>query len=94
MSLPAADELFRTTGGSAVQPSSPANQNHANGEEPPARSAPSTTRVPAPAGEQDSTGAADDAADGSAGDGDAPAPGDDGGGREHSAAGEGGEPAA
>ncbi|MCT2588966.1 hypothetical protein LHJ74_03280 [Streptomyces sp. N2-109] len=38
MSLPAADELFRTTGGSAVQPSAPQQQ----GGEP---------RVPAPAGE-------------------------------------------
>lgn len=38
VSLPAADELFRTTGGSAVQPSAPQQQ----GAEP---------RVPAPAGE-------------------------------------------
>ncbi|MEV6314817.1 hypothetical protein [Streptomyces sp. NPDC051776] len=46
MSLPGADELFRTTGGTALQPSSP--RQHANGE------APSTApRVPAPAGEQD-----------------------------------------
>ncbi|AXK35528.1 hypothetical protein DVA86_25630 [Streptomyces armeniacus] len=40
MSLPAADELFRTTGGSAVQPSAP---QQPNGE----------PRVPAPAGEPD-----------------------------------------
>ncbi|MGP3953994.1 hypothetical protein [Streptomyces sp. 7N604] len=46
MSLPGADELFRTTGGTALQPSSP--RQHANGETP--GSAP---RVPAPAGEQD-----------------------------------------
>ncbi|MCF6522459.1 hypothetical protein [Streptomyces sp. JJ36] len=41
MSLPAADELFRTTGGSAVQPSAPPQ---ADGEE-------REARVPAPAGE-------------------------------------------
>ncbi|MFH8572211.1 hypothetical protein [Streptomyces sp. NPDC017993] len=45
MSLPGADELFRTTGGMGLQPSSPrrtANGSAANGEMP---------RVPAPAGE-------------------------------------------
>ncbi|MER5771672.1 hypothetical protein [Streptomyces sp. NPDC001985] len=42
MSLPGADELFRTTGGMALQPSSPRRQ--ANGE---------PARVPAPAGEGD-----------------------------------------
>ncbi|WP_431045134.1 hypothetical protein ACQUSR_26580 [Streptomyces sp. P1-3] len=41
VSLPGADELFRTTGGMALQPSSPRRQ--ANGE----------PRVPAPAGESD-----------------------------------------
>nr|WP_142218157.1 hypothetical protein [Streptomyces sp. SLBN-118] len=41
MSLPGADELFRTTGGMALQSSSPRRQ--ANGE----------ARVPAPAGESD-----------------------------------------
>ncbi|MGW4206052.1 hypothetical protein [Streptomyces sp. NPDC004726] len=41
MSLPGADELFRTTGGMALQPSTPRRQ--ANGE----------PRVPAPAGESD-----------------------------------------
>ncbi|MGV9314878.1 hypothetical protein ACWDR0_22225 [Streptomyces sp. NPDC003691] len=41
MSLPGADELFRTTGGTALQPSSP--RRAANGE----------PRVPAPAGESD-----------------------------------------
>ncbi|MFI9588002.1 hypothetical protein ACIHCQ_40855 [Streptomyces sp. NPDC052236] len=44
MSLPGADELFRTTGGMALQASSPASQRRkANGE----------ARVPAPAGESD-----------------------------------------
>ncbi|WKX69614.1 hypothetical protein [Streptomyces sp. XD-27] len=43
VSLPGADELFRTTGGMALQPSSPRRQ--ANGE----------PRVPAPAGESDTT---------------------------------------
>ncbi|MFG2891790.1 hypothetical protein [Streptomyces sp. NPDC048248] len=45
VSLPGADELFRTTGGMGLQPSSPrrtANGSPANGEAP---------RVPAPAGE-------------------------------------------
>lgn len=49
VSLPAADELFRTTGGSAVQPSAPQQQGpgqsgQVNGEAP---------KVPAPAGEAD-----------------------------------------
>ncbi|WP_405605474.1 hypothetical protein OG741_09225 [Streptomyces sp. NBC_01410] len=44
MSLPGADELFRTTGGMALQSSSPRRQ--ANGE----------PRVPAPAGESDPVG--------------------------------------
>ncbi|MFI2349792.1 hypothetical protein ACH492_22600 [Streptomyces sp. NPDC019443] len=44
VSLPGADELFRTTGGMALQASSPASQRRkANGE----------PRVPAPAGESD-----------------------------------------
>ncbi|UGY90608.1 hypothetical protein [Streptomyces gobiensis] len=46
MSLPAADELFRTTGGSAVQSSSP--QQQANGE---VSGGASGARVPAPTGE-------------------------------------------
>ncbi|MFD5035073.1 hypothetical protein ACFWM0_32345 [Streptomyces sp. NPDC058405] len=47
MSLPGADELFRTTGGMALQSSSPASQRrNANGE----------PRVPAPAGESDPAG--------------------------------------
>ncbi|GAA0474861.1 hypothetical protein GCM10010361_44060 [Streptomyces olivaceiscleroticus] len=49
MSLPGADELFRTTGGTALQSSSPrrpANGTPANGEAP---------RVPAPGGEADPT---------------------------------------
>nr|WTB36052.1 hypothetical protein OG781_12750 [Streptomyces sp. NBC_00830] len=45
MSLPGADELFRTTGGMGLQSSSPADRRRkANGE----------ARVPAPAGESDS----------------------------------------
>lgn len=47
VSLPGADELFRTTGGMALQASSPAAQRRkANGE----------PRVPAPAGESDPVG--------------------------------------
>lgn len=56
VSLPGADELFRTTGGMALQSSSPRRQ--ANGE----------ARVPAPAGESDETAAA--AAHGSGAEGD------------------------
>ncbi|MEV0113795.1 hypothetical protein AB0H77_11200 [Streptomyces sp. NPDC050844] len=47
VSLPGADELFRTTGGMALQSSSPRRQT--NGE----------PRVPAPAGESDETAAGD-----------------------------------
>lgn len=50
VSLPGADELFRTTGGMALQSSSP--RRPANGE----------ARVPGPAGESDETAATDDAA--------------------------------
>ncbi|MBW5423091.1 hypothetical protein GKQ77_16215 [Streptomyces sp. BG9H] len=59
MSLPGADELFRTTGGMALQSSSP--RRPANGE----------ARVPAPAGESDETAAAaeDAAARGEGGEG-------------------------
>ncbi|MFI5755955.1 hypothetical protein [Streptomyces sp. NPDC051569] len=47
MSLPGADELFRTTGGMALQSSSPADRRrNANGE----------PRVPAPAGESGAAG--------------------------------------
>lgn len=49
VSLPGADELFRTTGGMALQASTPRRQ--ANGE----------ARVPAPAGESDAVAAAEDA---------------------------------
>ncbi|MFH9085522.1 hypothetical protein C3492_15070 [Streptomyces sp. Ru62] len=49
VSLPGADELFRTTGGMALQPSTP--RRAANGE----------ARVPAPAGESDEAAAAEDA---------------------------------
>ncbi|MGP4003393.1 hypothetical protein [Streptomyces sp. 8N706] len=49
VSLPGADELFRTTGGMALQASSPGSpRQHANGETPGA-----APRVPAPAGESD-----------------------------------------
>ncbi|MFI0152042.1 hypothetical protein [Streptomyces lydicus] len=51
MSLPGADELFRTTGGVGLQPSSP--RRTANGEAP---------RVPAPAGEADPGAEAPEAA--------------------------------
>ncbi len=47
VSLPGADELFRTTGGMALQPSSP--RQHSHGE------SSGTPRVPAPAGEPDPT---------------------------------------
>ncbi|WP_344608475.1 hypothetical protein [Streptomyces glaucus] len=49
VSLPGADELFRTTGGMALQPSTPRRQ--ANGD----------ARVPAPAGEGDAAAALEDA---------------------------------
>ncbi|MFR0356483.1 hypothetical protein [Streptomyces sediminimaris] len=70
MSLPGADELFRTTGGMALQPSSPRRQ--ANGE----------ARVPAPAGESDAAAATttEDAPQS------VPAQGGDGEGAEHVAA--------
>ncbi|MEU7280506.1 hypothetical protein AB0A69_17230 [Streptomyces sp. NPDC045431] len=48
MSLPGADELFRTTGGMALQASTPRRQASAANGEP---------RVPAPAGESDPTAA-------------------------------------
>ncbi len=55
VSLPGADELFRTTGGGmGLQPSSPAERRRkANGE----------PRVPAPAGESDPSGQAPSSAD-------------------------------
>ncbi|MFI6351496.1 hypothetical protein ACIBJF_02280 [Streptomyces sp. NPDC050743] len=49
VSLPGADELFRTTGGTALQPSTP--RRAAGGE----------ARVPAPAGESDDAAAGEDA---------------------------------
>ncbi|MEI5521430.1 hypothetical protein WB401_42905 [Streptomyces brasiliscabiei] len=49
VSLPGADELFRTTGGMALQPSTP--RRGANGE----------VRVPAPAGDGDGAAVAEDA---------------------------------
>ncbi|MFF4358266.1 hypothetical protein [Streptomyces sp. NPDC001604] len=70
VSLPGADELFRTTGGMALQPSTP--RRGANGE----------ARVPAPAGESDPAAAAspEDAPQS------VPAQGGDGDGPEHVAA--------
>ncbi|MEU4043545.1 hypothetical protein [Streptomyces antibioticus] len=72
VSLPGADELFRTTGGTALQPSAPRRQ--ANGE----------ARVPAPAGESDGTAAA--AASGEDAPQSVPAQAGDGEGAEHVAA--------
>ncbi|MET9971724.1 hypothetical protein ABZZ80_38960 [Streptomyces sp. NPDC006356] len=68
VSLPGADELFRTTGGMALQPSTP--RRPANGE----------ARVPAPAGESDPAGAAEDTPQS------VPVQGGDGDGAEHVAA--------
>ncbi|MFF4273756.1 hypothetical protein [Streptomyces sp. NPDC001536] len=67
VSLPGADELFRTTGGMALQPSTP--RRGANGE----------ARVPAPAGESDGSAAvsSEDAPQS------VPAQGGDGDGAEH-----------
>ncbi|WP_405642439.1 hypothetical protein [Streptomyces sp. NBC_00019] len=67
VSLPGADELFRTTGGMALQPSTP--RRGANGE----------ARVPAPAGESDgaAAGSSEDAPQS------VPAQGGDGDGAEH-----------
>lgn len=50
VSLPGADELFRTTGGMGLQSSSPAPARRQSGGE-------ASTRVPSPAGESDSTAA-------------------------------------
>lgn len=81
MSLPGADELFRTTGGMALQSSSPRRQanGQSNGE---------AARVPAPAGEGDA--AASGSGSGSQAAEDAPqavpAQGGDGDGAEHVAA--------
>jgi hypothetical protein len=72
VSLPGADELFRTTGGMALQASSP--RRGANGE----------ARVPAPAGEPD--GAAAGSSSGEAAPQSVPAQGGDGDGAEHVAA--------
>ncbi|MFI6935202.1 hypothetical protein [Streptomyces sp. NPDC050287] len=75
VSLPGADELFRTTGGTALQPSTP--RRPVNGE----------ARVPAPAGESDQAAAGAPATTGTASSGDAPhavpAQGGDGDGAEH-----------
>jgi hypothetical protein len=77
VSLPAADELFRSTGGSPVQPSTP--QQHIGGE------ASAASRLPAPAGEQGAAGEHAPAEDGdgpertAAGAAGAPEAGDHGG---------------
>ncbi|MFI5681440.1 hypothetical protein [Streptomyces cellulosae] len=75
VSLPGADELFRTTGGTALQPSTP--RRPANGE----------PRVPAPAGESDQAAAGSPSTAGPSSPEDAPhavpAQGGDGDGAEH-----------
>jgi hypothetical protein len=71
VSLPGADELFRTTGGTALQPSAPR------------RSQGGEARVPAPAGESDAVAAAGGAQDAPQA---VPAQGGDGEGAEHVAA--------
>ncbi|WP_410539118.1 hypothetical protein [Streptomyces sp. KL2] len=77
MSLPAADELFRSTGGSPVQPSTP--QQHTGGD------ASAASRLPAPAGGQGAAGEHAPADDGdgpertAAGTAGAPEAGDHGG---------------
>jgi hypothetical protein len=83
VSLPAADELFRTTGGSAVQPSAPASQHIGNGEDPSGKAA----RVPSPASELEAANVPGDSAEGAEGS----AAGGDGSG-EHSAAAENEDP--
>jgi hypothetical protein len=82
VSLPGADELFRTTGGMALQSSSPRRQanGQANGE----------ARVPAPAGEGDTAASGSGSGSGAGTAEDAPqavpAQGGDGDGAEHVAA--------
>ncbi len=75
VSLPGADELFRTTGGTALQPSTP--RRPVNGE----------ARVPAPAGESDQAAAGSPSTTGPSSPEDAPhavpAQGGDGDGAEH-----------
>ncbi|MFG2027836.1 hypothetical protein [Streptomyces sp. NPDC048825] len=80
VSLPGADELFRTTGGMALQSSSPRRQanGQSNGE----------ARVPAPAGEGDTAASGSGSGSGIAEDAPqaVPAQGGDGDGAEHVAA--------
>ncbi|WP_045866607.1 hypothetical protein [Streptomyces sp. WMMB 714] len=84
MSLPAADELFRTTGGSAVQPSAPASQHIGNGEDPSGKAA----RVPSsPASDLEAANVPGESAEGA----EEAAAGGDGSG-EHSAAAENEDP--
>ncbi|MFD3504497.1 hypothetical protein ACFWWT_36770 [Streptomyces sp. NPDC058676] len=71
VSLPGADELFRTTGGTALQASTP--RRGANGE----------ARVPAPAGESDGAAATSPASSSEDGPQSVPAQGGDGDGAEH-----------
>ncbi|MGR8011381.1 hypothetical protein [Streptomyces hypolithicus] len=73
MSLPGADELFRTTGGMALQSSSPRRAPSANGE----------PRVPGPAGESDPAAPAGEPPQGRPGGGPGAAAGD---GAEHAPA--------
>ncbi|MGW0332029.1 hypothetical protein ACWD0J_09195 [Streptomyces sp. NPDC003011] len=75
VSLPGADELFRTTGGMALQPSTP--RRPANGE----------ARVPAPAGESDQAAAGSPSSAAEDAPQSVPAQGGDGDGAEHVAAG-------
>ncbi|OII64683.1 hypothetical protein BJP40_19710 [Streptomyces sp. CC53] len=82
MSLPGADELFRTTGGMALQASSPRRQGGqppgpGAGPAPGADAAPGETRVPAQAGESDPAGRT--AAPATPGEEHGPAAGDDSG---------------
>ncbi|MGI5199209.1 hypothetical protein ACQEVY_37190 [Streptomyces sp. CA-288835] len=81
VSLPGADELFRTTGGMALQSSSPRRQanGQSNGE---------AARVPAPAGEGDTAASGSGSGSGTTEDAPqaVPAQGGDGDGAEHVAA--------
>ncbi|CAM5346501.1 Cobyrinic acid a,c-diamide synthase OS=Streptomyces alboniger OX=132473 GN=CP975_07340 PE=4 SV=1 [Streptomyces alboniger] len=74
VSLPGADELFRTTGGTALQPSAP--RRPVNGE----------ARVPAPAGESDGAAATGTPSSSEDAPQSVPAQGGDGDGAEHVAA--------
>ncbi|MDJ1136743.1 hypothetical protein [Streptomyces iconiensis] len=82
MSLPAADELFRTTGGSAVQPSAPQQgqgKGQLNGEAPAKVPAPASEPEPDPEGRQEHTAAYEG---GEAGEGETHSGGGEHGGRD------------